>query len=85
MRNEQQARRLAILRSATAQRVGSKQIYAIHSLAQANEQYVFQTELIGANARAQEIANVKRKNFLAVEQLLKQRFPLFEFLLHGYS
>ena len=39
-----------------------------HSLAQANEQYVFQTELIGANARAQEIANVKRKNFLAVEQ-----------------
>jgi phage-related minor tail protein len=35
---------------------------------QANEQYVFQTELIGANARAQEIANVKRKNFLAVEQ-----------------
>ena len=39
-----------------------------HSLAQANEQYVFQTELIGANARAQEIANVKRKNFLAAEQ-----------------
>jgi phage-related minor tail protein len=48
--------------------VGSKQIYATHSLEQANEQYVFQTELIGANARAQEIANVKRKNFLAVEQ-----------------
>jgi lambda family phage tail tape measure protein len=39
-----------------------------HSLVQANEQYVYQTELIGANARAQEIANVKRKNFLAVEQ-----------------
>ena len=28
MRNEQQALRLAILRSATAQRVGTKQIYA---------------------------------------------------------
>ena len=39
-----------------------------HSLAQANEQYIFQTELIGTNAQAQEIANVKRKNFLAVEQ-----------------
>ena len=85
MRNEQQARRLAILRSATAQRVGSKQIYTTDSLAQTNEQHVFQTELIGANERAQEIANVKRKNFLAVKQLLKQGFPLFEFLLHGYS
>ena len=39
-----------------------------HSLEQANEQYIFQTELIGTNAEAQEIANVKRKNFLAVEQ-----------------
>jgi lambda family phage tail tape measure protein len=39
-----------------------------HSLEQANEQYIFQTELIGTNAQAQEIANVKRKNFLAVEQ-----------------
>jgi lambda family phage tail tape measure protein len=39
-----------------------------HSLEQANEQYIFQTELIGMNAQAQEIANVKRKNFLAVEQ-----------------
>lgn len=39
-----------------------------HSLEQANEQYVFQTDLIGMNAQAQEIANVKRKNFLAVEQ-----------------
>ena len=39
-----------------------------HSLEQANEQYIFQTELIGTNAHAQEIANVKRKNFLAVEQ-----------------
>ena len=28
VRNEQQARRLAVLRSATAQRVGTKQIYA---------------------------------------------------------
>ena len=28
MRNEQQARRLAVLRSATAQRLGSKQTYA---------------------------------------------------------
>jgi lambda family phage tail tape measure protein len=39
-----------------------------HSLEQANEQYIFQTDLIGMNAQAQEIANVKRKNFLAVEQ-----------------
>jgi lambda family phage tail tape measure protein len=39
-----------------------------HSLEQANEQYIFQTHLIGMNAQAQEIANVKRKNFLAVEQ-----------------
>lgn len=39
-----------------------------HSLEQANEQYIFQTDLIGTNAQAQEIANVKRKNFLAVEQ-----------------
>jgi lambda family phage tail tape measure protein len=39
-----------------------------HSLAQANEQYIFQTDLIGLNAQAQEIANIKRKNFLAVEQ-----------------
>ena len=39
-----------------------------HSLEQANEQYIFQTDLIGMNAQAQEIANLKRKNFLAVEQ-----------------
>jgi lambda family phage tail tape measure protein len=39
-----------------------------HSLEQANEQYIFQTDLIGLNAQAQEIANIKRKNFLAVEQ-----------------
>lgn len=39
-----------------------------HSLEQANEQYIFQTDLIGMNAQAQEIANVKRKNFLAFEQ-----------------
>jgi lambda family phage tail tape measure protein len=39
-----------------------------HSLEQANEQYIFQIDLIGMNAQAQEIANVKRKNFLAVEQ-----------------
>lgn len=39
-----------------------------HSLEQANQQYIFQTDLIGMNAQAQEIANVKRKNFLAVEQ-----------------
>jgi lambda family phage tail tape measure protein len=39
-----------------------------HSLEQANDQYIFQTDLIGMNAQAQEIANVKRKNFLAVEQ-----------------
>ena len=39
-----------------------------HSLEQANEQYIFQTDLIGMNAQAQEIASVKRKNFLAVEQ-----------------
>lgn len=39
-----------------------------HSLEQANEQYIFQTDLIGMNAQAQEIANVKRKNFLVVEQ-----------------
>jgi lambda family phage tail tape measure protein len=39
-----------------------------YSLEQANEQYIFQTDLIGMNAQAQEIANVKRKNFLAVEQ-----------------
>ena len=39
-----------------------------HSLEQVNEQYIFQTDLIGMNAQAQEIANVKRKNFLAVEQ-----------------
>ncbi|MGV0986039.1 MAG: phage tail tape measure C-terminal domain-containing protein [Limnohabitans sp.] len=39
-----------------------------HSLEQANEQYIFQTDLIGMNAQAQEISNVKRKNFLAVEQ-----------------
>ena len=39
-----------------------------HSLAEANQQYVFQTGLIGQNARAQEIANLARKNYLAVEQ-----------------
>ena len=39
-----------------------------YSLEQANDQYIFQTKLIGLNAQAQEIANVKRKNFLAVEQ-----------------
>jgi lambda family phage tail tape measure protein len=39
-----------------------------HSLEQANEQYIFQTDLVGMNAQAQEIANVKRKNFLAIEQ-----------------
>jgi lambda family phage tail tape measure protein len=39
-----------------------------NSLEQANQQYIFQTDLIGMNAQAQEIANVKRKNFLAVEQ-----------------
>ena len=39
-----------------------------YSLQQANDQYIFQTKLIGMNAQAQEIANVKRKNFLAVEQ-----------------
>ena len=43
-----------------------------HSLVQANEQYVFQTELIGANARAREIANVKRKDILAVEQQIRE-------------
>ena len=39
-----------------------------YSLEQANDQYIFQTKLIGLNAQVQEIANVKRKNFLAVEQ-----------------
>ena len=39
-----------------------------HSLTEANAQYEFQTGLIGQNARAQEIANLARKNTLAVEQ-----------------
>lgn len=39
-----------------------------HSMDLVNDQYQFQTTLIGRTAREQEIATVARKNFLAVEQ-----------------
>ena len=39
-----------------------------HSMELVNDQYRFQTTLIGRTTREQEIATVTRKNFLAVEQ-----------------